>query len=415
MGSSKYKIKKFPGVYGYDSAKNRVNGRQDVCYYILYKIDGKNKTEKIGWISEGYTAQLAAEVRAKRIRDTRHTGQVKTAKEIRAEHRKTNRPIGEIERHYFNSEHGKSIKGRKGDMQRWKIYLQHLELKSVLEISQIDIERIKRDLIQRGLKPATIDHALRLLRRIINHGIKHNLCPPLSFKIEFPRVNNNVTEYLSPQEAARLMSVLDNWKRQDIARMVKLAWITGMRRGELFSLKIEDIDFLHDLIKLVDPKGGTDATVPISPLARDILQQQIQFLKTEKLRKDERYRNTKKPAPQWKDQGYLFPGIQGNKRKDCTAITRIKEKANLPKSFRPFHGLRHHFAVTLASSGEYTLDMIGELLTHKDSTVTRRYASFLPEAKQKAATRAAEILNNQLEKQPVTNSKVVNLKDYSKK
>jgi len=93
---------------------------------------------------------------------------------------------------------------------------------------------------------------------------------------------------------------------------------------------------------------------------------------------------------------------------DCSAINRIKEKAKLPKSFRPFHGLRHHMAVTLASSGEYTLDMIGELLTHKDSSVTRRYASFLPEARQKAATRAAEILTRHSKtRQP--EQKVVNL------
>lgn len=41
--------------------------------------------------------------------------------------------------------------------------------------------------------------------------------------------------------------------------------------------------------------------------------------------------------------------------------------------------------------------MIGELLTPKDSNTTRRYASFLPEAKKKAATRAAEILTNQIQ------------------
>ena len=50
------------------------------------------------------------------------------------------------------------------------------------------------------------------------------------------------------------------------------------------------------------------------------------------------------------------------------------------------------FAVTLASSGEYTLDMTGELLTHKDTNITKRCAKFLPEAKQKAADRAAELL-----------------------
>lgn len=41
------------------------------------------------------------------------------------------------------------------------------------------------------------------------------------------------------------------------------------------------------------------------------------------------------------------------------------------------------------------LDQIGQLLTHKSSDVTRRYAHFLPEAQQKAASRAAEIITAQ--------------------
>ena len=95
MKKGKYRTKKYSGVYGYDSAKKRVNGKPDVCYYILYKIDRKNKTEKIGWFTEGYTGQLAAEVRAQRIREARHSGQVKTSREIRAERRKHNRTLGE--------------------------------------------------------------------------------------------------------------------------------------------------------------------------------------------------------------------------------------------------------------------------------------------------------------------------------
>ena len=408
MKSGKYRIKKYSGVYGYDSAKKRINGKPDTCFYIVFKIDGKSKTEKIGWTSEGYTAQIATEIRAQRIRASRHSGQVKTAREIRAERRKRNRTLSEIKEHYFNSERGKALKGRKIDLARWKLYLTDLDTKSIPELSPLDIERIKRDLTQRKLSPATIDHALRLLRRIINHGMKNNLCPGLAFKIEFPRVNNSVTEFLTPEQAARLLHVLDNWKRQDIARMIKLAWLTGMRRGELFSLKIEHVDFIHDLIILAEPKGGRDVTIPISPPVKELLQKQILFLQQEQERRTRRYKNTSRPCPVWENHGYLFPGIHGDKRKDCSAINRIKEKAKLPKSFRPFHGLRHHMAVTLASSGEYTLDMIGELLTHKDSSVTRRYASFLPEAKQKAATRAAEIITGQ-PNQVQAEQKIINL------
>jgi len=89
---------------------------------------------------------------------------------------------------------------------------------------------------------------------------------------------------------------------------------------------------------------------------------------------------------------FVFPAGHGGRRIDSTAVNRIKKKAELPASFRIFHGLRHNLGVTLANSGEYTLDMIGELLTHKSVAVSRRYAQFLPETKKKAADRAAEIL-----------------------
>ena len=95
------------------------------------------------------------------------------------------------------------------------------------------------------------------------------------------------------------------------------------------------------------------------------------------------------------DSPYIFPGKFGSQRKDCSAVNKIKIDADLPKGFRPFHGLRHHFAVTLANSGKFTLDIISEMLTHKNVEFTRKkYAQFLPESMVVASNTAAEILEN---------------------
>jgi integrase len=392
MPSKKYPIKKHQGVFGYDSATKRFNGKPDVCLYVTFKVDGKKTTEKVGWISEGYTPQLAAELRAKRIREARHQGEVKTSRDIRAEHRKVNRDLKEIKDHYFSSTKGGAIKGKTQDLSRWEHHLAFLEAKSPKELSQLDIERIKRNMKEKELAPATIDHALRLLRRVVNHGAEHSLCPRLSFKIQFPKVHNTKTEFLTPEEAARLLDTLNNWPRQDVARMVKLAMFSGLRRGELFRLKQEHLDFHHSLITISGPKGGQDVTVPMSPPVRELLEQQLAFLDDEQARRAKRYRNTTRKAPDWEDNGFLFPGVLGGQRVECGAVDRIKKAAELPKNFRPFHGLRHHYAVLLASSGEFNLDQIGQLLTHKSSDITRRYAHFLPEAQQRAADRAAEII-----------------------
>ena len=409
MTAKKYPIKKHQGVFGYDSATKRFNGKPDVCLYITFKVDGKKTTEKVGWLSEGYTPQLASELRAKRIRDARHQGEVQTASDIRAEQRKTNRPLAELKEHYFSSTRGQAIKGRSVDLARWTHHLTFLEEKSVSELTQLDIERIKRNMLAKDLTPATIDHALRLLRRIVNHGAEHGLCPPLKFKIRFPKVNNIQTEFLSPEEAARLVATLDSWPRQDVARMVKLAMFSGMRRGELFKLKREHLDFAHGLITIAGPKGGKDANIPISPPVRAILEQQLAFLEAEEQRREQRYRNTTRRAPEWQEQGYVFPGRGGAQRAECTAIDKIKKAADLPKHFRPFHGLRHHYAVLLASSGEFNLDQIGQLLTHRSSDITRRYAHYLPESQQRAADRAAAIITAHTETADKEEKKLIHL------
>ncbi|MCX5852717.1 MAG: hypothetical protein NT072_11820, partial [Deltaproteobacteria bacterium] len=44
----------------------------DACYYIAYKLNGKLTWEKVGWLSEGYSVELAAVVRGERLRSLRH-------------------------------------------------------------------------------------------------------------------------------------------------------------------------------------------------------------------------------------------------------------------------------------------------------------------------------------------------------
>ena len=366
------------GVYCYESkTRSRVNGHPDRCFVISFKVDNKKRWEKVGWESEGYTPQIALDIRAKRVRTVRHGEKVRTVKEIRAEKRKHNRTLEEIKEAYFLSDVGQAIKNSRPDLCRWEKYLKPVAGgKRVAELSPFDVERIKK--VMQGKAPATIKHVLVLLRRIINFGVRHNLCPGLSFALEMPKVDNERTEYLTPAEFQRLVSVLGSWPRQDVARMVRMAILTGMRRGELFKLRIDGLDFQQGLIALEDTKGGKTEYIPMSPAVRELLLEQIDWTKNH-----------------YPESPFVFPGRYGGQRVDCSAVERIKEAAELPKSFRPFHGLRHHFAVTLANSGEYTLDMIGELLTHKDTKVTQRYAKFLPEAKKKAANRAAELLTGQ--------------------
>lgn len=369
------------GVFFYESKTRRCEGRPDQCFYIRYKVDGNSREEKVGWKSDGYTPQHAAELRSKRIRDARHGGDVKTQTEIRAEKRLCDRTLQEIKEHYFSTEKGKALKSKAVDLNRWKNHLVDIETKRISELSQLDIERIKQSMKDKS--PATIANALELLRRVINHGANIGFCSALPFSIKKPLVNNELTEFLTDEEYNRLLKVLEEWINQDVARMVKLAIFTGMRRGEIFKLQWKHVDFDNKLIFLAEPKSGKDTCIPMNTMAFQILKEQ-QAANSKRLTAN----GEGEPA----NGSYVFAGKDGKQRVECTAITRIKKKAQLPAGFRPFHGLRHHYAIVLANSGEYTLDMIGELLTHANSHTTRRYAKFLPDTKRTYADRAAELL-----------------------
>lgn len=379
--ASKYTLcdkRRWPGVYYYESGKRKIRGKPDVCYVINYRLDGKLKWEKVGWKSEKYTPQIAAELRAERLQKARHGDAVKTHKDIREEKARTNRTLDEIATAYFEAKK-EALRGESHriDLGRYRRHVSPvLGDRRVSSLGQLDVERIKKNMGELSITSQWA--ALEIMRRVINYGVKVHMCPRLSFVIEMPKKDNEVVEYLEPEQMARLVEVLEAWPSQDIARMLQLALFTGMRRGEIFRLEDRDIDFKQSLITLRSPKGGKTVSIPLNGAARSVLEAQLD------------YRNEAQP-----DSVFVFPGANGAMRQNCTPVTRIKKAAELPKSFRIFHGLRHHFAVTLANSGEFSLDMIGQLLTHKSAAMTKRYAQFLPDTVKSASDRAAALLQSQ--------------------
>ncbi|MCM0755090.1 site-specific integrase [Desulfovibrio aminophilus] len=363
---------RWPGVYCYASSERRYQGKADVCYVVAYRLDKKLRWEKVGWKSEGYTPPIAGEIRAERMKQIRHGEEVKTSKEIQREQRQKNREIDEIAAAYFDARRGE--RWRRIDEKR---YMKHiaplLGKKTVKTLSPLDVARVKQSM--KGLAPSTIWGALEILRRVLNHGAKIGMCPSLKFSIEMPKKDNEVVEYLTAEEVSRFLQVLEDWPNQDAARMLKLALFSGMRRGEIFKLQVADVDFRLGLITLRGPKGGKTVSIPLNPIVRKILTDQIHW-----------------KSARWPGSDYVFPGKGGAQRTDSNAVDRIKSAANLPKRFRIFHGLRHHYAVTLANSGKFSLDVIGELLTHKSIAMTKRYGQFLPDTMKRAGELAAEVV-----------------------
>jgi integrase/ribosomal protein L40E len=268
-------------------------------------------------------------------------------------------------------------------------YETHLEPrfgnKDLDNLTPLDIERMKMDLRKginkqgRPFTQATIKHQLVLLKRLYTLAKRWGMYKgenPVD-RVEIPKLDNQKTEFMSNDEADRLMKVLDSWPCQETIAFIRFAMFTGTRRGELFKLTWNDVDFERGTVTLRAPKGGKTTTVPVSDSAMNVL----------------------KGLPDAKNvldglpvtSQYVFPGKDGEQRTDFKKPwQRIRKAAGLPTDFR-FHGLRHHFASTLVSNG-VDLCVVQGLLTHKDSRTTQRYAHLSPGALQKAAQRSGELL-----------------------
>jgi integrase len=369
----RYHPNKWTGVYVYE-LDELFKGRQDLCFYINFRLGRRLVWEKVGKLSEGYSAPVAAEIRAERVKNVRHGEQIKTQKEIRLERQQRDKYFQEVATDYFEIK-GATLKGIVTDRNRYEKHLAPvIDGLHISEITPQVVEELQKQLNER--KPATVWNVLELMRRIINFDYKTNRCPELSFRIDMPIKDNDVIEYLTVEEVNSFLETARRWPARDVGNMLMLAFFTGMRRGEIFKLEDGDVDFDMKLLRIRGPKGKKSMSIGLSELSEEIVREEMAW------------RNEKYP-----ESPYLFPGRNGQIRKDCSAVDRFKKEAGLPPNFRPFHGLRHHFAVTLANSGKFSMNIIADMLTHKNADFTRKkYAQFLPETLTAASNAAADIL-----------------------
>jgi integrase len=278
-------------------------------------------------------------------------------------------------------EHKKSWEN---DLRYYRLHLEPRFGKKALDaISPIDIERMKTELrkgVNKRGKPfaaATIKHQLVILRRLYNLARKWNLYDgknPIE-SVAMPKVDNQKTEFLTDQEMGRLLGTLEQWPFKESAALVKFALFTGLRRGEIFKLTWDNVDFERGIITLKDPKSAKTQNIPVSMEA-------LEILKSLEM-----------------SSSFVFPGKGGKQRSEFNGPwQRIRKAAGLPENFR-FHGLRHHFASALVSNGVDLL-IVQKLLTHKDSKTTQRYAHLAPGALKEAALNSGKLLIPQAKWEP---------------
>jgi integrase/recombinase XerC len=140
--------------------------------------------------------------------------------------------------------------------------------------------------------------------------------------------------------------------------IIDLFYTTGIRRSELIHLKISNIDFSNQTLKVLG-KRNKERILPILP----IVSQQMQFYLTERAYLE-----------QIKDFDYLFLTKKGNLMNDSLVYRLINDYfSNVSEKVKKSpHILRHTFATHLLNNGA-DLNSVKELLGHSSLASTQIY------------------------------------------
>jgi integrase len=273
--------------------------------------------------------------------------------------------------------------------------------KKLNQISPWLIDKWRSVRLKAGRSAATINRDIGALRSALSKAVEwHDLdSHPLA---EFKPLKvdaSKKTRYLTVDEEARLRATLDEreerargkrdtanaWRKErgytsrpdfrdvpfvdHLKPMVLLSINTGLRRGEVFHLKWENIDLSHSVLTVTGDtaKSGQTRQVPLNQEAAEVLRC-------------------------WKGQspvvdGLAFPGRNGKPFDTIkTAWAQLLRAADI-QGFR-WHDMRHHFASKLAMAS-VDLNTIRELLGHSDLKMTLRYAHLAPHVKAEAVEKLA--------------------------
>jgi integrase len=306
---------KYPGVY-YREAKRLGGKGTEKVYYIVFKKNGKVHEEKVGrHFADDMTPARAAGIRAERIEGKRLSRkEIKALEEAQKQEAAQKWTIERLWKEY--NANNPRLKGIKTYTSNYNLYIEpNFGSKEPRDILPLDADRLRLKLLKKRA-PQTVQHVLELFRRIVNFGVRKKLCDGLNFKIEMPDVDNLKTEDLNPEQLSNLLKAIEKDLHPHAGQMMKMALFTGVRRGELFRLKWEDINFDRGFINIVDPKGGPDQKVPLNDAARDLLNSHIR---------------TGSP--------YVFPGRNGGQR------VNIAKQVNRIKKMRGYQKISGRFMV----------------------------------------------------------------------
>jgi integrase len=225
------------------------------------------------------------------------------------------------------------------------------------QVSPALIDEFKQKRKAEGDKPATIVRKLNILKRMFNLAKKRWMwvkdVPPIE---GIAKADKKRIRHLSFEEYHKLLEKCEGWLQNII---IVAAW-TGLRKGNVLNLKRNQVNIFAKTISLdgSETKNGENLIIPIAVPALEVLKEALRVVRINS------------PYVFCHEDGQQFTSMQVQR-----AFKEVLKKAEI-EDFR-FHDLRHCFASWNRQAG-VDLDTLADLMGHKDTRMTRRYAHIGP-------------------------------------
>lgn len=219
-----------------------------------------------------------------------------------------------------------------------KLRLKNLTPEAIASYRDDRLKLVEGASVRREL--VVLRHCLEVARKQWQLPISPN---PVSL-IELPRSSPSRERRLAPDEATKLLQSLKESRHPYLPAIVTLALETAMRRGEILSLRWNDIDLDAGRAWIREAKNGRGRTIPLSAQAREAL------------------------LPLSRTETKVFP-ISANAVQLCWK--RTAKNAGLIDFH--FHDLRHEAISRLFEKG-LSVPEVSLVSGHLDHTMLLRYA-----------------------------------------
>ena len=218
----------------------------------------------------------------------------------------------------------------------------------------------------------TANKAVSLLGAIFSFAVDRRIRPdnPAHGVRMYP--NKRHERFLSSAELTRLGQALteaeSNGTNPFAIAAIRLLLLTGARRGEILSLRWENVDFDRAYLRLLDSKTG-QKLIPLGAPALSVLE----------------------ALPRVSVNPHVLPGSrEGQPLVNIAKVWRAVRQAAGLDDVR-LHDLRHSFASVGAAGGDSLL-VIGKVLGHTDTATTARYAHLADDPLRTAADRISKTI-----------------------